>query len=1109
MRVQFPKQFVLNVLLCTVALSSLQTKLFAQISSGTIQGTVSDSGGAKIPQAKVVVTNVNTDRAVTVMTDSRGIYSATDLAIGQYRIETQHDGFRTSVTGPVLLTVGQQAVIDVTLGVGAVNETVSVAADVPQVETADSSVRWLVGEKQMENLPLNGRNFVQLTLLTPGIQPVPQENTEGASALVPFGFGSPQRFSVAGGRPQGQLFLLDGTDTAGVWGNGTGVNLAGTSLGVDAIAEFEALTDTYSANYGGNGGVINAVLRSGTNNLHGSAYEFVRNSALDARNYFDPVGNGALPFSRNQFGGTIGGPLHKDKAFYFANYEQLAQKLTLSVITPAVPDANFRNGILPCFQTLYYVRGATSATDVCASPGGVTAGTGARGALVNVGVSSNIAGYLAAFPSPNGASNGDGTAQHLSQLNYPVGEHYGVIKVTHNFSDKDSGLISYNIDDGNLVSFQNPTIRDQDSQRNQNFTAEERHIFSPRLLNVAHFSYVRSKIIVATDYNPAYNIVSGSGFNGTIAVTGLNNLGGEDNSAETINRFTYRDQVSLTKGRHSLDLGFEVVRHQINANIPIITGGEFLYANIPLSATLTLPSFQGFLGNTALAFAGVPLNASDSQRDVRHTNFAGYAEDKWQATPRITLNLGLRYEFETNPVETHSKLYALVNPATDKGYSHVNTAFQTNITATDFEPRVGFAWDVLGNHKTSVRGGFGIFDDIPLEMQVAISYLFNPPIYGVETILLPNNPNPLGGGGINATGLPSGAQLTDYKASRNSSIMQYNLNIQQDLGHNFIVSAGYIGSKANNLFVGQELNGCTPTGVTSTGQYIRAVNPTTCAVPNPNLANVVLRRSVGFSNYNSGIVSLDRGVGKWATFRTAYTFSKCMDIGSYYTGNDSIGPNGQTAGLQPGNLINAIRNADYGPCDYDLRNNWTSNAVVTLPFSGSRWKEGYQITAIGSVHSGTPYSVYDSIDQANVGEQNAAVNAERPDLIPGRSSNPTGKRLANGQTYGFDPSSFQLEPAGVFGDLGRNTLTAIGVRELDMGIAKNTRITERSSLQIRAEAFNITNHTNLGFPSAALYTGSTTTPQGVQVGTPNPTAGQITSTATTSRQIQLSAKFSF
>ena len=244
-------------------LFAMTATLSAQISSGTILGSVTDNQGAKVANAKVIVTNVDTDTTVTVETDARGSFKASDQPIGTYRVEAQRNGFKTSIEGPFTLTVGQQAVVDFTLSIGAVTETVSVDANVPAVETTDSTVSWLVGQDQMENLPLNGRNFVQLTLLTPGIQPVPQENTEGGSALVPFGFGSPQRFSVAGGRPQGQLFLLDGTDTAGVWGNGTGVNLAGTSLGVDAIAEFSALTDTYSANYGGNGGVINSVLRSG------------------------------------------------------------------------------------------------------------------------------------------------------------------------------------------------------------------------------------------------------------------------------------------------------------------------------------------------------------------------------------------------------------------------------------------------------------------------------------------------------------------------------------------------------------------------------------------------------------------------------------------------------------------------------------------------------------------------------------------------------------------------------------------------------------------------------------------------------------------------------
>ncbi len=236
-----------------------------QISTATVLGSVSDSTGAKVPGASIVLRDLATGLTATVLSDSQGFYAAQSLPIGSYQLQAQHEGFKTSVAGPVTLTVGRQEKIDFVLNPGAAMETVTVNTEVPTVDTTDNSVGFLVGREQVENLPLNGRNFVQLTLLAPGVQPVPQENTEGASTMVPFGFGSPQRFSVAGGRPQGQLFLQDGTDTAGVWGNSTGVNLAGTSLGVDAIQEFEVLTDTYSAKYGGNGGVVNAALRSGTN----------------------------------------------------------------------------------------------------------------------------------------------------------------------------------------------------------------------------------------------------------------------------------------------------------------------------------------------------------------------------------------------------------------------------------------------------------------------------------------------------------------------------------------------------------------------------------------------------------------------------------------------------------------------------------------------------------------------------------------------------------------------------------------------------------------------------------------------------------------------------
>jgi len=1080
MKINNRRRLILTTILIVMCLIGGWPALHAQTSTATISGVLSDSQGGRIEGVKIVVTNIDTGVATSAESDAQGVYSISSLPIGNYRIEVQRDGFKKSVRTPVGLTVGKNSVEDFTLLVGDVSQSVEVEGTTTTVDTATSSVGWLVGEKQIRELPLNGRNYVQLTLLAPGVQPVPQENTEGASTLVPFGFGSPQRFSVAGGRPQGQLFLIDGTDTAGVWGNGTGANLVGTTLGVDGIAEFEVLTNTYTADYGGNGAALNAAIRSGTNNVHGSVYEFARNSALDAKNFFDP-GTSPLPFNRNQFGGTFGGPIKKNKTFYFLNYEGLRQELTLP-ITTIVPDDNFRNGFLPCAQAVL----------VPCDP--VTG-------LANVGVSPNVQSYLNTFPRANSTVFGDGSAKNISSVNSPVTEHYGVVRVDHNISSADTLFASYVIDNANLTAHPQPVLTDQDTQRNQYLSVEEKKVISPTVLNVFHFAYVRSNIEVNTLFNPDLLIVPGSGTNGGINVVGLSGIGGNDNVQELVNRFTFRDQLSYTKGRHSVDLGFEVVRHYVNANIPIVNGGVAAYVALAPGFS----SFQAFLQDAPLVFVGVPLNANDSLRKIRHTNLSPYIQDRFQVSRRLTLSLGLRYDFETNPSEENGKLYNLVNPATDTQFTKVPNAFAHNITKWNFQPRVGFAWDVFGNQKTAIRGGFGAFADLPLEMQVEISYLFNAPIYNITQILFPTIPDPFSGGGINF-GLPSGPQLTDYKSKMNDYIMQYNLNVQQQLFKNSVLTIGFVGSKANHLFIGQETNPCLPTSTLADGTIVRAyANPAACPTVNPVLGNVVDRFPVGTSNYNSAQIALDKGVGKYLQFRTAYTFSKCLDYGSYYTGNDSIGPNGQTAGLQAGNLANANRNVDYGRCDFDLRHNWTSNVVVQLPFEGNRFKEGWQLTAIVALHSGTPYSVYDGIDRANVGQNNAAANAERPDLV-GSNSNPNRiQRLANGDIVGFDASAFALQPAGIFGNLSRNTLVSSGIREVDVGISKNTRITERSSLQLRLDIFNLANHTNFGFPNAALFTGIDSSGNAVA----NPAAGLITNTSTTSRQLQLSAKFTF
>jgi Carboxypeptidase regulatory-like domain/TonB-dependent Receptor Plug Domain len=1069
---------ILSLLLAICFLSSA-TALRAQVSTANISGVISDSQGARVQGAKVVATNSETGVANTVASDSDGVYTIPALPIGTYRVEVQHEGFKSTARDSVVLSVGQSATEDFTLSVGDVAETVEVTASAPVVDTASSSVGWLVGAEQTRELPLNGRNYIQLTLLAPGVQPVPQENTEGASTLVPFGFGSPQRFSVAGGRPQGELFLIDGTDTAGVWGNGTGANLVGTTLGVDGIEEFQVLTDTYTADYGGNGAAVNAAIRSGTNSFHGSAYEFARNSAMDARNYFDPT-PGPLPFSRNQFGGTFGGPIRHDQTFFFANYEGLRQSLTVP-ITTTVPDQNFRNGFLPCAETVGVVCNPTTG-------------------LADVGVNPNIKSYLDAYPLPNGANLGNGTALNTSPLDSPLFENYGVVRIDHNFSSSDSLFGSYTIDNATLTAHPDPVLTDADSQRNQYLSVEERKVISPTILNVAHFGYVRSNIDVDTLLNSALLVVPGSGIQGTINVIGLSVVGGNDTAKELVNRFTWRDQLSFVKGRHSIDVGFEVVRHYIDADIPIVNGGDVFYD--PLGPE---SSFQAFLQDQALAFAGVPLGQNNSTRMMRHTNLSPYIQDKFQVSRRFVVNLGLRYDFETNPTEVHDQLYNLVNPITDTGFTHVPRAFEHNPTRYNLEPRVGFAWDVFGNQKTSLRGGFGAFADLPLEMQVQIAYLFNPPIYNVTTILFPTIPNPFSGGGVNATGLPGGAQLSAYNTNMNDYIMEYNLNVQQQVFRNTVLTVGYLGSRANHLYIGQETNPCLPTSVEPDGTIVRAyANATACTPVNPHLSNVVMRYPVGTSNYNSLQVALDKGLGKLVQFRTAYTYSKCLDYGSYYTGNDSIGPDGQTFGLQAGNLANVHRNVDYGPCDYDLRNNWTSNIIFQLPFHGNRIKDGWQVMGISSIHSGTPYSAYDAIDQANIGAGGAADNAERPDVI-GSNANPTFIRKTSSGVYGFNPNVFTLQPAGVFGDLGRNTLTAPGVREVDLGVAKTTKISERTALQLRLDVFNVANHTNFSFPDAALFNGVTSTGVALR----NPAAGLITSTSTTSRQLQLSARFTF
>ena len=574
----------------------MSSRLNAQGASASVTGTVVDSSGAVIPKASVQVKNIGTGQVQQAPSDAQGRYTIVDLPIGDYEAQASAPGFQTEVRPGITLTVGAQIVVDFSLPVGQSQQTVTVEAQVSQVDTLSSSVASYVEQKQINDLPLNGRNFTDLVALAPGVSSGSQVGNGGRNLL----YGVENNFSVSGARSEGQAYLLDNTDIQGFWAHGSGSGVMGTTLGIEAIAEFSLLTNTYSAQFGGNGAVVNAVSRSGTNSFHGSGYEFLRNSALDAANFFENANNAPkAPFRQNQFGGSLGGPIKKDKLFFFVNDEELRNSLGQTVIA-LVPDANAHNGI---------VNG------------------------VNVGVNPKIAPILALYPLPTTTLAGG--VGSIAEVDTQTGnENYLLARVDYNMSSKDSLFVRYVRDRGDttlpfLGSPLPPRWPEIGSTRNQFTTIEYRRVISPTLVNLLRFSFTRTRetdVQAKPDQTPALNFFPERGQNGGVNITGLSSIGTSIFAPllEVQNKFPLADDVIWTHGAHNLRFGGFFSRVQSNFQQQGWWGGFY-----------TFPGLTAFLQGSPSLFQGPEPGFTDSYRDFREIEVDGYVQDEWKALRKL------------------------------------------------------------------------------------------------------------------------------------------------------------------------------------------------------------------------------------------------------------------------------------------------------------------------------------------------------------------------------------------------------------------------------------------------------------------------------------------
>ncbi len=1065
----------------------------AQVSA-SIKGEVTDSSGAGVPNANVKATNLETGAIRSSVTDGAGEYLVLALPVGEYEVRVTRPGFQDAVRGGIHLDVGREADVDLRLQVGTVKAEVRVTGDAPVVSTTTQDISGLVGEQAVKDLPLNGRSYDLLLPLNPGIVNFTSQKTGGTGIS---NSSTANNFAVSGNRPQQNLFLLNGVEYTGAAENNMQPGgPSGMLLGVDAVREFNVQRDSYSAEFGKRpGGQVIIVTQSGSNQWHGSVFEFLRNNALDAPNYFDQ--GSAPPFQRNQFGVSFGGPIQNDKTFLFANYEGFRQNLH-QTSAAFVPDAASRAAAVPSVQPL-----------------------------------------LNLWPTaPAGAPDFNGIAEVFSSPLQTIREDFGTLRVDHVFSEKDSLAGIYTVDDGGDVTATpvNPYSTDILNLREQVLSLEETHVFSPTFLNTVRFGFSRAGYFFAGEPTPGTPAASVPGFLvghrvGAVVVGGSAasnpqasiGLAGSNNGSNlpiARNLFTYEDRVTLTRGRHQLSFGAWLQQFQSNETIALSQYGQ-----------ATFSSLTTFLQGTTSSFLYDP---SPTEMNWRSLFGAFYAEDVFRISRKLTLSLGFRDEFSTGWNEAHDRAanYTFSDGVISSQPRIGGSLFTTNNAKFLPQPRIGLAWSPLGS-KTVLRAGFGMYNDL----QDALGYRadqnapFNP-TYSISALPVSGLPiNPAAAVPSNAKLVPGGVQPD----MQTPALISWSLRIDRELSPNTSLTVGYVGSHGYHELIGVDANEPVPTicpaspcpavyptvdpgatppvtiamGFPATSPLAGAPVPAgSYYIPsgtpksNPTLANTWTWFSEGTSSYHALQVDLRRRFSRGFSVRGVYTFSKTLDDG------DSL--NQTTAGNAPGLASNPFDlRADKGLATFDVRNLAVINVLYALPFgqgqsfasslgdAGNKFVSGWSVSSIITAQSGFPFTPQLSYNPSNNGDTR---NPVRPFLNPSF----TGPVILGKPSQWFNPNAFIAPPStgGFYGNLGRDTFIGPGLATWDFSVLKDTKLRERLELQFRAEIFNLLNRANFNTPNLIVFTPPTATnPTGL-----SGTAGAITSTSTTSRQVQFGLK---
>ena len=1132
------------------------TSAGAQVVGATLSGTVKDASGAAIAGAKVSAKNVATGVVTEVPADSAGFYTIPNLLPGMYEVTFAAQGFASQVAANLTLTVGAQQVLNSTLTVGQVNQKVVVSVEAPIVELASSSISGEVSASTVRELPLNARSWTDLATLSAGVDAIhTQPGFETGADRGNRGFG--QQLTISGARPQQNNYRMDGI-SLNDYANGAPGSVMGGNMGVDAISEFSVLTSNYSAEYGKtSGGVINAISRSGTNAFHGTGFDFFRNSALDAKNFFE-TGSKAQ-YHRNQFGGALGGPIRKDHTFFFVDYEGNRESKGIPHLD-TVPSPGARLGNL--------------------NSGTVTVDPAAQA-------------YLALYPVPTAdevtACAGADTCQHVFVGQRVVSENFVTTRIDQKFSDKDSLFGTYMFDKtpfaapdafGNVL-LENLVSRDIAS-------VEETHTFSPTLVNSARFGFnheavnnnqsAKALVAAAGDVNLHAFPNRDAAFVHMGGVTDLpGGVGGLPTYLYRWNSYQAYDDAFFTVGTHAIKFGLAFEHMQEQATALTDPNGVWTFDNL-----------QAFLTNNPSKFQG-GVAASLTPRNIRQTLVGGYVQDDWRARPSLTLNLGLRYEITTIPTETQGKFVNLRNltdplpvcgtvitaPGGVQACSGAGPLFSSNPTLRNFEPRFGFAWDALHNGKLAVRGGAGLFDVLPLPYQFTLLETQAIPFFQYD--IFGNTPP---GTFPAVSNLPPPTASTSRSTYIESSpkrnyVTQWNLNLQYQLGKDLAVMAAYVGSRGvhmpfrvdeSDLVIPQNLSGAgylwpqvdalgnvysTANGCTQTDP--NGADPTACAPPNPINPNFGSVRGMfyqGRSYYNALELQVAKRMSHGFQFQGVYTWQKSVDTSSATVAGDAFANSISSLNWFDMRLTRGLSDFNVGRT-FVLSGTWDAPSPKSLSGFAKSALDGWEVGLIFTVSDGVPFTptwgtgsdpagTLSSDDFAypnRLGGSgcNTLVNPGNPNnyiktqcfSVPTAPSptfwsnncSPTPPSLG----YGFDPANpgnpvaannGNSPPAwlpayacfNLRGNAGRNSLIGPGLTNLDFSVYKNNyvrRISEDFNVQFRAEIFNIMNHPNFSPPNVGdgntdLYDGTGNAANAIP--------GQLVSTVTFERQIQLALK---